>query len=120
MQNAQALCGRSVNQGFATVRVDLAAQTIDVNVHHVSRRVKVHTPDVFGDHSSSNHAACVPAKVLQQRELMWRELEDALAAPRDRLSQAADQRFPSGSAPFVKRRIGVADFVSLLTVQGPV
>jgi hypothetical protein len=69
-----------VNQGLATVAIDLAAQTVNVNVHHIGGRIKLHMPNMVEDHRSSNDTAHVPAKVLQQRELLGSKLEDALTS----------------------------------------
>ena len=54
-----------VNQGFAIVVVNLAAQTINVNVHDIGRRVKTHVPDMVEDHRPSYYSAHVSAKVLE-------------------------------------------------------
>ena len=69
-----------VNQGLATVAVNLAAQTVNVNVHHIGGRIKLHMPNMVEDHSSSDYTARVPAKVLQQRKLLGSKLEDALTS----------------------------------------
>src|SRR5208337_1113050 len=69
-----------VNQGFAAVGVNLAAQTVNVNVHHIGGRIKMHMPNMVEDHSPGNYTAYVPAKVLQQRELLRGKLEDAIAS----------------------------------------
>ena len=40
----------------------------------------MHMPNMVEDHSSSNYTACVPAKVLQQGELLRGKLEDAITS----------------------------------------
>ena len=67
-----------MNQWFAIVVVNFAAQSINVNVYHIGCRIKTHMPDMVEDHCPSNYTARVPAKVLQQSELLGRKLEDAI------------------------------------------
>ena len=68
-----------VNQRPAIFAVNLAAQTIDMNVHNVGAGVNTHAPNVVQDHRASNNPACVAAKILQQRELLRGELEHVVA-----------------------------------------
>jgi hypothetical protein len=71
-----------MNQGFRAVIVNLAAQTVNVNVDYIGGRIEAHMPHMLEDHSSSNYTACVPAKVLQQGELLRGKLQDAVTPPR--------------------------------------
>ena len=67
-----------VNQGFAIVVVNFAAQSINVNVYHIGGRIKTHMPYMVEDHCPSNYTARVPAKVLQQSELLGGKLENTI------------------------------------------
>ena len=61
------------------VVVNLASQSIDVNVHHVGGWIKSHMPDMVEDHRPSDYTTRVPAKVFQESELLRGQLEYAIA-----------------------------------------
>src|SRR5271157_357543 len=81
LQNVPNAANR-VNQRPAIAAVNLAAQTIDMNIHNVGAGVETHAPNVVQDHRTSNNPACVAAKILQQRELLGGELEHVIAPAR--------------------------------------
>src|SRR5262245_23522606 len=60
--------------------VDLVAQVMNVDVHHVRERVAVVTPYVVYDLCTSEHLARVAHQVFEQRELLGRQLDDASVA----------------------------------------
>ena len=52
------------NAGTLAIRVDLPAQSVDVDVHHIGIRLNSHTPDFIENHRPCDDAACIPAQVL--------------------------------------------------------
>jgi hypothetical protein len=56
--------------------IDLAAQPIDVNIHDVGIRLNAHAPDLVENHRARHHAARIAAEILQQDELLGRELQE--------------------------------------------
>ena len=90
-----------VNQGLAIVVVNFTAQAINVNVYHIGCRIKTHMPYMVEDHRPSNYTARVPAKVLQQSELLRGKLEDTVTPLRFApINQAGDRQLPSRNGSF--------------------
>src|SRR5208283_2147710 len=69
-----------VDQWPRGVVVHLAAQTINMNIHHVGCGINPHSPDVVQNHSASYHPTFIAAKILQQRKLLWSQLQQLIAA----------------------------------------
>ena len=61
--------------------VHLTAQTINMNVNHICRRVNLHPPNVIQDHRARHHAAGIPAKIFQERKFLRRKLKQPVTAP---------------------------------------
>src|ERR1039457_160023 len=68
-----------VDQRLRRVMVYLTAQTIDVDIHDVGCGIKSHPPDMVQNHGASYHATFIPAKILQQRKLLWSQLQQVIA-----------------------------------------
>src|ERR1039458_786801 len=64
------------NQRLLSLAIHLAAQAIDVNIHDVGIRLDAHAPDLVKNHGARDHAAGIATKILQQDELLGRELQD--------------------------------------------
>src|SRR5262245_42473061 len=62
------------NELSAPPRIDLLAQVIDHHIHDVGPGVKVVPPGVLGDQCPAHHPPGVPHEVLEDRELLWRQL----------------------------------------------
>jgi hypothetical protein len=71
-----------VNQRSPGVMIHFAAQTINVNIDDVRRGVNSHLPDMIQNHSPGHDSAFVPAKIFQQRKLLWAQLEQVFAPSR--------------------------------------
>src|ERR1035438_2096754 len=64
------------NQRLLPLAIHLPPQPIDMHVHNIGVRLDAHSPDLIENHGTRNHAACVPAKILQQYELLRCKLQD--------------------------------------------
>src|ERR1700693_2266826 len=70
-----------VNQRCAAIGVYFVAQTINVDIDHISCRIDPHTPDVIQDHGTSYNTSGIAAKVLQEQKLLRGQLEQVITAP---------------------------------------
>src|SRR5208282_245790 len=68
-----------VDQWPPGVMVHLAAQTIDMDIHNIGCGINSHPPNVVQNHGASYHATFIPAKILQQRKLLWSQLQQGIA-----------------------------------------
>src|SRR5579864_444791 len=68
-----------VNQWTRSVVIHLAAQTINMDIHDIGCGINLHPPDVVQNHRARYHATFVPAKIFQQRKLLWRQLQQVIA-----------------------------------------
>ena len=59
-----------MNQGPRRCMIHFAAQTVNVNIHHIRRRINSHSPHMVKDHRAGDHASRIPAQILQQGELL--------------------------------------------------
>src|SRR5690348_16303777 len=91
----------SSDEGFR-LAVDLAAQTLDIDVNYVGRRVVSVVPDVLGDLLTRNNGTLIPAQVLEQRVLSRRQIDRLVVEQRFARSRVQCQ----GAAlhTFVERR----------------
>ena len=64
------------NQRLLPLAIDLAAQSIDVNIHNVRVWLDAHAPDLIENHGTSDNSARVAAEILQQNKFLRRELQD--------------------------------------------
>src|ERR1700758_2310542 len=71
-----------VNQRSWGVMIDFAAQTIDMNIHNVGCRIDSHTPDMVQNHRPGDYSTFIAAKILQQRKLLWCQLQQVFAPAR--------------------------------------
>jgi hypothetical protein len=60
--------------------IHFAAQAINVNIHHVRRRINSHSPHMVKDHSAGYHASRIPAQILEQGKLLRSQLQQFVAA----------------------------------------
>src|SRR5579872_273260 len=60
--------------------IDLVAQVVNVGIDHVGERVQVVAPDMVGDLGTRQHLSRVAHQVLEKRELLGGELDDAVAS----------------------------------------
>ena len=68
-----------VDQRSRGVIVYLAAQPINMDIDDVGCGINPHPPDMVQNHSASNYAPLIPAKIFQQRELLWGQLKQVIA-----------------------------------------
>ena len=71
-----------VDQRSRGVVVHLAAQTINMDIHDVGCGINPHPPDVVQNHGASYHSTFIPAKIFQQRKLLWGQLQQVIAPSR--------------------------------------
>jgi len=67
-----------VNQRSLSVLIHFAAQTIDMNIHHVGCGVNPHFPDMVQNHGPGHHATFIAAKIFQERKLLWSQLQQVI------------------------------------------
>src|SRR5581483_3837702 len=86
-----------VDQGAHGIAIHLGTQAVDVNIHHVGSGINAHAPHVIENHGTGDHAADVAAQIFQEREFLWGELQEMIAAT----GFTADQvEFKVGDAQF--------------------
>src|ERR1700733_5649453 len=68
-----------VDQRLRRVVVNLAPQTIDMDVDDVGGGIDPHPPNVVQNHGASHHPTFISAKIFQQRKLLWSQLQQVLA-----------------------------------------
>src|ERR1700684_4721829 len=71
-----------MNQWSRTIVIHFATQPINVNINYVGRGVDPHLPDMVQNHGPRHDATFVAAKIFQQGELLWGQLQQVLAPPR--------------------------------------
>src|SRR5581483_5901280 len=72
----------SVDQGTHSFAIDLAAQAVNVDIHHVGCGIDSHTPHVVQNHAASHDTAGIATQIFQERELLWSELQYLIATSR--------------------------------------
>src|SRR5215471_12605790 len=71
-----------LDEWLRAIPIDFAAQTIDVHVDDIRRRIDSHAPDMIENHRSSHNSALVSTEVFQKYEFLRRELKRLIAFPR--------------------------------------
>src|SRR3954454_20898442 len=69
-----------LNQLLRVLVVDLAAQVADVDVDYIGEPVVVHIPDMLDDHGAAERTAAIAHHVLENAELLGREVDGFGAA----------------------------------------
>src|SRR5215471_11232306 len=69
-----------MDQRIGLLVVDLAAQTADIDVDDIGRRIEIEIPDVLQHHGPRHHPAFVAHEIFQQLKLLGEKL-DVRAAP---------------------------------------
>jgi hypothetical protein len=69
-----------VDQRPRGVMVHFTAQTIDMDIHNIGGGINPHPPDVVQNHGASYYATFIPAKIFQQGELLWCQLQQVIAS----------------------------------------
>src|ERR1700733_5950555 len=59
-----------LDQRFTSDRIDLAAQTVNMDIDHVRVRLNPHSPNFLQKHGAGYNSACVPTEVLKKHELL--------------------------------------------------
>src|ERR1700686_298675 len=69
-----------VNQRLRRVMIHFAAQTINMDIHDIGCGVNPHPPHMIQDHSTRHYAPFIAAKIFKERKLLWRQLQQVIAA----------------------------------------
>ena len=69
-----------LDQRLAPLGVNLAAETINVNIDHIRVGLNPHPPNLGQEHRASHNSASVAAKVLQQDELLGAKVKNFAAS----------------------------------------
>src|ERR1017187_6994110 len=64
------------NQRLLPVTIDLAAQSIDMNIHNIGVRLDTHAPYFIENHRARHNAARIATEIFQQDKLLGRELQE--------------------------------------------
>src|ERR1035438_8579346 len=67
-----------VNQRSRGVMIHFAAQTINMNIDDIGCGVNPHLPHMVQNHGPGHDSTFVPAKILQQRKLLWSQLQQVI------------------------------------------
>jgi hypothetical protein len=67
-----------VNQRSRGVMIHFAAQTINVNIDDIGCGVNPHLPDMVQNHGPGHDSTFVPAKIFEQRKLLWSQLQKVI------------------------------------------
>jgi hypothetical protein len=68
-----------VNQWSRGVMIHFAAQAINVNIDDIGCGINPHLPDMVQNHGPGHYSTFVAAKIFQQRELLWGQLQQVFA-----------------------------------------
>src|SRR5579864_74218 len=76
-----------MNQGPCGRMIYFAAQAVNVNIYHIRSRINSHSPHMVKDHRAGHNPSHIPAKILEQGELLRSQLQQLVTPP----SLAPDQ-----------------------------
>ena len=60
--------------GLLSGAINFAAQSVNMYVNNIRVWLNAHAPDLVENHGTCDHAPCIPAQILQQGELLLRQL----------------------------------------------
>jgi hypothetical protein len=71
---------QGLDERIASGRIDLSAESVDVDIHDIGVGLDAHAPDLGEEHGPGDDPTSMSAKILQERKLLRTEVKDLTGA----------------------------------------